>query len=164
MFRFPVFYSFLGLALWLAGLTSCGPAPEPGLPELDLQQSRAIADAAANDLIGDNPRDLLSRLDAGFHSMVSNQKEMEVVIQRMYGIYGKPLECDYKTSKSGTRVDGTWKRSKRDLFYAVKTTKYPIGKYFLKIEVVPNAQASLIDVAGFGFFEFKDNDIPDYLR
>jgi hypothetical protein len=155
---------FLGLVLCPAILSSCGPAPEPGLPELDLQQSRAIADAAANDLIGDNPKDLFKHLDAGFYSMVKDDKEMETVLQRMYGVYGKPLECDYKISKSGTRVDGTWKRSKRDLFYAVKTTKYPVGKYFLKIEVVPNAQSTVIDVAGFGFFEFKDGHIPDYLR
>ncbi len=152
------------MALGLACLSSC-KAPEPGLPELDLQKSRAIADAAANDLIGDNPKDLFNRLDAGFYSMVKDEKEMEKVIQRMYGAYGRPLECEYKISKSGTRIDGTWKRSKRVLYYAVKTTLYPKGKYFLKIEVVPNAQATLVDVSGFGFFEFKDGNIPsDFLR
>ena len=46
----------------------------------------------------------------------------------------------------------------------MKTTKYPKGKYFLKIEVVANAQATAIDVSGFGFFDFKDGNVPDYLR
>jgi hypothetical protein len=148
----------------LVGLSSCGPAPEPSLPELDLQQSRAISDAVANDLIGDNSIDLFKRLDEGFHALVKNDKETEAVIQKMYGLYGRPLECEYKVSKSGTRIDGTWKRSKRDFFYAVKTTQYPKGKYFLKIEVVANAQATAIDVSGFGFFDFKDGNVPDYLR
>ncbi len=151
------------MILW-AGLSSCGSSPEPGLPELDLQQARAVSDAAANDLIGDNSKDLFNRLDAGFSAMVRDEKDVEKVIQKIYGFYGRPLECDYKISKSGTRVDGTWKRSKRDFFYAAKTTKYPKGKYFLKIEVVANAQASSIDVSGFGFFDFKDGNIPDYLR
>jgi hypothetical protein len=163
LFRSPVLYSFLGL-LFLAGLSSCGPAPDPGLPLLDLQQSRAISDAAANDLIGDNAMDLFNRLDAGFYALVKDQKEMEGVIQKMYEAYGRPLECVYKISKSGTRIDGTWKRSKMDFFYAVKTTKYPMGKYFLKIEVVSNARETAIDVSGFGFFEFKDGKVPDYLR
>lgn len=154
----------MGLTIWLASLSSCGPAPDPGLPEIDLQQSRAISDAVANDLIGDNALDLFNRLDAGFYSLVRDQKEMEGVIQKMYGLYGRPLECEYKITKSGTRIDGTWKRSKREFFYAVKTTKYPKGKYFLKVEVVPNARATAIDVSGFGFFEFKDGKVPDYLR
>jgi hypothetical protein len=131
---------------------------------LDLQRSRAVADTVANDLIGDNPKDLFNHLDAGFYSLVRDDKEMEGVLQKMYGVYGRPQECEYKISKTGTRVDGTWKRPKRVFYYAVKTTLYPKGKYFLKIEVVPNAQATLIDVSGFGFFEFKDGNIPDYLR
>jgi hypothetical protein len=161
LFRFPYFLVFPVLA---SCFCSCGPVPEPGLPELDPGQSRAVADAVANDLIGNNSKDLFNHLDAGFYSIVRDEKEMETALQKMYGVYGQPLECDYKTAKSGTRVDGTWKRSKKDFFYAVKTTKYPKGKYFLKIEVVPNAQATMIDVSGFGFFEFKDDHIPDYLR
>ena len=163
MFRSLVLHSFLGLLL-LVGLSACGSAPEPGLPELDLQQSRAVSDAVANDLIGDNAMDLFKRMDAGFHALVKNEKDTEAVIQNMYELYGRPLECEYKIAKSGIRVDGTWKRSKRDFFYAVKTTLHPKGKYFLKIEVVANAQASAIDVSGFGFFNFKDGNVPDYLR
>jgi hypothetical protein len=136
----------------------------PPQAEVDYQQARVLSDAVADDLMKDNAKALFSRLDLGFHTIVRDEDDLEKVIKKMYGLYGKPLECSFKISKTGLRVDGPWKRPSRTFFYAVKTTRYPKGKYFLKVEVVQAFSGGFIDISGFGFFAFRDGMAPDYLQ
>ncbi len=138
---------------------------QPPLPEVDYFQAKALCDIVANDLIRKDAKDLFSRLDIGFRTIVRGPEDLQKVVEQMYGLYGRPQKCDYKVAQSGVRTDGTWQRSSQTFFYAVQTTKYPMGKYFLKIEIVTAFSGGTIDVSGFGFFTFdKGATVPDYLR
>jgi hypothetical protein len=140
------------------------PAPAPPVPPPDLAIAREISDAVARDLVEDDARELYGRLDVGFHMVVANQKDLEEELQKMYGLYGRPRTYDYKITKIGTRVDGPWKRASRTFLYAVSTSKYPRGKYFLQVEIVHDYEGQTTDVSGFGFFNFKDGVVPDILK
>jgi hypothetical protein len=146
-----------------AVLASCAKAPPP-VVLVDAQKARLLADQAANDLVRNNVKDLYSLLDSGFESMISGPADLEKVLAKMDSNYGRPLEWAFKISNAGYRVDGTWKRPKRTYYYAVRTSKYAMGKYFLRIEVVPSFKGDRIDISGFGIFDFKDGTVPSYLR
>ncbi|HJT23576.1 MAG TPA: hypothetical protein VJ873_03315 [bacterium] len=149
-------------AFFIAG---CGSKSDPPLPEIDFNKAKAISDAVADDLVRKDVNDLSDKLDVGFHAIVKGPDDLRKVVEKMYSLYGRPLKCDYKVAQSGVRTDATWKRSTRTFFYAVKTTRYPMGKYFLKIEVVSAFNGGFLDVSGFGFFTFKEGvEVPSYLR
>lgn len=150
-------------------LGSCGPTPDtqekPVVPLAEYSQARAMADAVANDLVQQDMKDLFQRLDVGFHMVVSGDKELANQVKKMEGMYGRLKEWRFKMSQTGVRKDGVWRRASRSFVYAVKTTKYPYGKYFLKVEIVPSYDGKgPIDVSGFGYFTFSDGMIPENLR
>lgn len=149
-------------ALFLAG---CGPKSEAPLPEIDFVKAKAISDSVADDLVREDVKDLSDKLDVGFTLVVKSPDDLKKVMEKMYGLYGRPLKCDYKVAQAGSRTDDQWKRPTRTFFYAVKTTKYPMGKYFLKVEVARSFNGGFLDVSGFGFFTFKEGAaVPNYLK
>jgi hypothetical protein len=152
--------------LWLAlSLSGCGGKTEPSLPEIDYNKAKAISDAAAQDFIKRDIKGLYQKLDVGFHLVVKGPDDLRAVMEKMYGLYGRPLKCDFKAAQAGMRTDDTLKRPTRTFLYAIKTTKYPEGKYFLKIEVVSAFNGGFLDVSGFGFFTFKEGaTVPNYLK
>lgn len=162
-------FGFLFLLSVLVTVKSQAPAPvamvPTPIPAGGFQQARDMSDAVANDLVQDDMKDLYPKLDVGFRMVISGEKDLKTEVDKMVKIYGHLKEWRFKIAKTGTRVDGAWRRSSRTFFYAVKTTKYPFGKYFLKIEIVPNYNtAGDIDVSGFGFFTYDNGAIPEYLK
>jgi hypothetical protein len=114
-----------------------------------------MADAVAKDLIKKNYQDLYNRLDLGFHTKVSNPKDLQKSVEDMYTVYGHPLELFYLANKTGIRKDGPWTRASRTFYYDLRTTKVPRGTYYLKVEIVTSYSGGFLDVSGFGFFKFK---------
>jgi len=146
-------------------LAGCGTQAPPPQPKIDFDKAKAISDAAVDNLVHKDMNALYSKLDVGFHLVVKNPEDLKGVVEKMYGAYGRPLKCDYKMAQSGMRTDDHWQRPTRTFFYAVKTTKYPVGKYFLKVEVVRAFDGGFLDVSGFGFFTFKEGtEVPNYLK
>lgn len=151
----------------LLGVLACGCGPnssEPPLPQVDYVKAKVLSDAVATDLVRGDAKDLDTRLDVGFRSVVRGPEDLQKVLVKMYGSYGHPLQWVFKIEQSGVRTDGPWRRSSLNFFYAVRTTKYPLGKYFLKVEAVNAFNGGPPDVSGFGFFSFKDDKVPDYLK
>lgn len=157
-------------ALFLAALPAlfaagCGSKSDTPIPEIDFDKAKAISDAVADDLVRKDIKDLSDKLDVGFTTIVKGPDDLRKVVEKMYGLYGRPLKCDYKVAQAGVRTDATWKRPTRTFYYAVKTTKYPMGKYFLKVEVARSFNGGFLDVSGFGFFTFKEGaPVPSYLK
>ena len=135
----------------------------PNGNSINYEQAKEISDQVANDLTQDNAKDLFGVLDEGFTTRVGNADELEKVLQDMYGQYGKPLSVQLKASQAGYRTDGALERPRRSFFYACVTTKYPLGQYFVKIEVVPSPDNAKLGTSGFGIITFS-NGIPDYLK
>ncbi len=143
----------------------CGPNPaEPPLPQVDYVKAKALSDAVAADLARGDAKDLDGRLDIGFRSVVRGPEDVRKVLGKMEESYGRPTRWVFKIEQPGVRTDGPWKRTSLSFFYEVQTTKYPLGKYFLKVEVVNAFTGGYPDVSGFGFFTFKDGNVPDYLK
>jgi hypothetical protein len=149
-------------ALFFSG---CGEKTKPPLPEIDYNKAKAVSDAAAQDFIKSDNNGLYQKLDVGFHLVVKGPDDLQAVMEKMYGLYGRPLKCDFKAAQAGLRTDNGVQRPTRTFIYAIKTTKYPEGKYFLKIEVVSAFDGGFLDVSGFGFFTFKEGaTVPNYLK
>lgn len=162
--RFAV-VRLLPLALLGFFLFGCGLQAPPPVPKIDFDKAKAISDGVADELVKKDINDLYQKLDVGFHLIVKGPGDLKGVVEKMDELYGNPLKYEYKMAQSGIRTDETWQRPTRTFFYAVKTTKYPMGKYFLKVEVVRAFDGGFLDVSGFGFFTFKEGtEVPDYLK
>ncbi len=161
----PLRLVFLGALLFCLGACGCGPhSSEPPLPQVDYVKAKALSDAVAADLVRGDAKDLDGRLDVGFRSVVRGPEDLQKVLEKMYGSYGRPTRWVFRVEQPGVRTDGPWKRVSLSFFYAVQTTQYPLGRYFLKVEVVNAFSGGPPDVSGFGFFTFKDGSVPDYLK
>ncbi|GEM_PF-1507800 len=146
-------------------LSGCGQQAEAPPPQIDYAKAKAVSDGAVDCILRKDSDGLYQKLDVGFHLVVKNPADVRAVLEKMDTLYGHPLKCDYKAAQAGLRTDETWKRPTRTFLYAVKTSKYPLGKYFLKIEVVRAFSSESLDVSGFGFFTFKEGtEAPSYLK
>ncbi len=155
-------YFVLGLLVTLF-LSACEEKAPPKMKPLEYIQSKSISDLIANDLIQNDVKDLYKHLDVGFQMVVKDEKDVAMVLDKMYAESGRPLEFDFKISQTGVRKDGSWERPSRTFWYTAKTTKFDKGKYFLKVEIVPAYGGSPLDTSGFGLLSFKDK-VPSYLQ
>jgi len=145
-------------------MTACGQKERP-IQEIDYVGSKLISDAAAQDLVASNSKDLMSRLDVGFTMLVKDENDLKKVLKKMDDEYGRPTEFLFKIAQPGIREDGAFKRPKRTFWYQVKTLKHPKGDYYLKVEVCRAFSSDTINVSGFGIFTFKDKSrVPDFLK
>jgi hypothetical protein len=94
--------------------------------------------------------------------VVSNEADLEKFLGGMNDQFGKPTSFEYRHSLDSRRVDGTWNRVSRVLWYSVETTKHPKGKYFLKVEIVADGSGKRLVTSGFGLLTFET--LPKFLR
>lgn len=142
-------------------LSSCGTGGEQ---PLEYKAARVVSDAVADALVKGDTHKLYSLLDVGFQTVVKNETEFKSQMVKMDAQFGQPVEFEYKHTQVGRRVDGVWNRPSRVFWYAVKTTKYPKGKYFLKVEIVPSGIGGRgMDTSGFGLLTF-DKKVPSFLQ
>lgn len=155
----------LPFLLWMLllplGTLSCGENA-PDLAPPDALDSKRMSDDVATDLVNVNSNNLYTKLDEGFNTMISKPADLQKVMEKMNAKYGMPLTCIYKTSQVSQRVDGPHVRPSRIFWYAVKTSKFPVGKYYLKVEVVRAINGQHPDISGFGFLSFPK--VPSFLR
>jgi hypothetical protein len=148
----------------LALSVSCGPRSEhPDGNTINYSGALNISDQVANDLIQDDSHDLFKVLDEGFTTRVNSVEELEKVLQTMYKQYGKPTFVQLKASQAGYRADGPHERPRRSFWYACATTKYQIGQYFIKVEVVPALDYDRLVTSGFGIIDYPQG-VPNYLK
>ncbi len=154
---------FFGAA-WVLLFSSCAQKSEhPDGITINYYHGLEVSDRVANDLIKDNAKDLFSILDEGFSTRLKTADELEHVLQDMFGQYGRPLKVTLKACETGYRADGLVERPRRSYFYTCGTTKYPLGKYFVKVEVVPSRDYMKLGVTGFGIVGFSGSP-PDFLK
>jgi hypothetical protein len=148
--------------IWALQGIGCGPVQPPPEP-LDLEQGKKLSDTVALDYFDDNSADLFQRLDAAFLTQVKGPDDLKKVLRHIRFLYGDPVAYDYQAATSGNRQEGYAEKPYLDFWYRLRTTRYPKGNYFLKIEVVRAQGASFQDVGGFGVLTF-DQDLPAYLQ
>jgi hypothetical protein len=153
-------FLFVGMLILLG--TGCGPVQPPPLP-LDLEQGKKLSDVVALDYFDNNSADLFQKLDAAFLTQVKGPNDLKKVLRHIRFLYGDPVAFDYQAATSGNRQEGYEEKPYLDFWYRLRTTRYPKGNYFLKIEIVRAQGAAFEDVGGFGVLTF-DQDLPSYLQ
>jgi hypothetical protein len=148
------------LALLPLGLGACREATPEFVPP-DAADSRKMSDGLAESMVKSDSNDIYTRLDEGFNTIVSKPADVQRVLNKMYADNGQPLEYKFIISQTAQRVDGPNIRPTRIFWYSVKTTKHPMGKYFIKVEVVKSLYGKHVDVSGFGIMTFEK--IPAFL-
>jgi hypothetical protein len=129
----------------------------PAESAIDSQKARMFSDSLVDDIIHDRRQDILAKLDVDFRKSTSPQS-FDTSIQAFIDIYGRPLECAYKSNFLGYKLDLGGKKPMRKFWYSAKTTKYPTG-YYLFVEVVPNGEA--LRTTGFGLVTFPMGAPPN---
>jgi hypothetical protein len=150
----------LGVVALLLGAGACGPVGHDR--PLEYKASRLVSDAVAGALVRGDTKSLFALLDTGFRTVVSNEGDLRKFLDGMDEKFGQPLEVDFKHSLDSRRVDGPFNRVSKVFWYAAKTTKYPKGKYFLKVEIVRSESGRDLVTSGFGLLTFQD--VPKFLQ
>ena len=146
--------------LLLLGVGACGPV---GFDRpLEYKPSRTVSDAVAGALVRGDTKSLFALLDTGFRTVVSSEGELQKFLDGMDEKFGRPQEIDFKHSLDSRRVDGPSNRVSKVFWYAVKTSKYPKGKYFLKVEIVQSDSGRALVTSGFGLLTFEKT--PKFLQ
>jgi hypothetical protein len=148
------------LMLLPLGLGACREKTPEFVPP-DATGSKKMSDGLAESLVRADSNDIFTRLDEGFNTIVSKPTDVQKVLNKMYKDNGQPLEYKFVTSQIAQRVDGPNIRPTRIFWYSVKTTKHPMGKYFIKVEIVKSLYGKHVDVSGFGIINF--DKIPAFL-
>jgi hypothetical protein len=157
-------YGWLAVFILGLSLSSCAQKTEhPDGITIDYNHGLDISNQAAKDLIDNNAKDLYALLDEGFALRLKNAEDLGKVLQDMFGQYGRPLKIQLKACETGYRADGSFERPRRSYYYSCYTTKFPVGKFFVKVEVVPSRDYMKLGVTGFGIVAFPQG-IPSFLK
>jgi hypothetical protein len=148
------------LLLLPLGLGACRERTPEFVPP-DAAESKVMSDGLAASLVKADSNDIYTRLDEGFNIIISKPADVQKVLNKMYADNGQPQEYKYITSQVAQRVDGPNIRPTRIFWYSVKTTKHPMGKYFIKVEIVKSLYGKHVDISGFGIMNF--DKIPAFL-
>ena len=139
----------------------CG-APPP--IEINVEQAKHLGDQVALDYFDNDSRDLYPKLDLGFKSKIHKESDLKEVLSHIRFLYGTPTAYDYKIATYGHRAMESGSKSYVDLWYILRTSQYPKGDHYLKIEVMQaEGTTALLDVAGLGVLNFPDG-LPSYLK
>jgi hypothetical protein len=163
-FRFSACLTLLSAWGLLTG--ACAPPAEqhPDGNSINFNQALELSNRVANDMVHESSKDLFSIMDPGFMARASGPKDVQDELNDIYRLYGRPVLINLKASQPGYRVDGLVERPKRSFWYACETTKYPMGKYFLKVEVVPDRIDMMrLETSGFGLITYPKG-IPYFLQ
>ncbi len=150
-------------ALFLSGLmalSGCGHPPPVGI---NLDQAKAFADKVALDYFDNNSDDLYPKLDIGFRSQVHNAGDLKKVLEHIRALYGKPQSYDFKIATYGNHSTESGPKPFVNIWYILKTDKYPKGDYYLKIQAVEADGATFLDLGGIGVLNFPEG-LPNYLK
>ncbi len=146
--------------LFVLILAGCGNPPPVGI---NLDQAKAFADKVALDYFDNNSDDLYPKLDIGFRGQVHNAGDLKKVLDHIRSLYGKPQSYDFKIATYGNHPTQSGPKPFVNIWYILKTDKYPKGDYYLKIQAVQADGATFLDLGGIGVLNFPDG-LPTYLK
>lgn len=129
---------------------------------IDLNQAREYSDGVVSDLLADRHKELRARMENTFQQSVS-EADIPRTLEQLHDAYGgKPLEAEFKSHEVGERLymDGS-RKPLRKFWYAVRTTRAPMGTYYLIVEIVP--EGSRLAAVQFSIASFA-NGAPAHLR
>jgi hypothetical protein len=108
---------------------------------VEASKARELADSFVQSVLRDRYAAVRASMERAFRDAVP-EAGMRSALDRMYQVYGKPLEAEYKMQEEGYRLypDGTRKPMQK-VWYAIRTAEHAKGKYFLFVEVVPDGKS-----------------------
>ena len=127
---------------------------------VDLEASRALSDALANDLIGARRTEIRAKTERAFQDVV-NQNQLGSMLDQMNESYGNPLVFKFRQTEVGIRAYDWGTKPMRKFWYAAKTTRHDEGSHFLVVEVVGDGDH--LAIASFAIVNFPVG-VPPNLR
>jgi len=102
------------------------------------EKARRLSDSIVDNLVRDSRTDLRAKMERGMRDYY-DEKSFSSIVDQMFGMYGKPLEAEYKMDDVGSKTypDGQSKPM-RKFWYSVRTTKHEKGSHYLFVEIVPD--------------------------
>ena len=140
--------------------TGCHRSLNAAGEKLDPDEARRFSNDFVGLIVADKPADIWQKMEARLRRDLA-ETQMRATLDRVYAQYGgKPLEAEYKSESSGEKVylDGTTKPM-RKFWYAVRTETHAKGKYYLFVEVVPDA--GRLACTGFSIVSFPGGPPPE---
>lgn len=70
------------------------------------------------------------------------EKDMKPLAEKVYSIYGKPLDAEFKNGEIGYRMyENGVRKPMRKFWYAVRTSEHEKGTAFLFTEIIPDGKS-----------------------
>ncbi len=108
---------------------------------IDPRKARELSDSVVKDIIADRYDRLRQKMEQAFRDGVP-EKDMKPLAEKVYSIYGKPLEAEFKNEEIGYRIYENGERTPmRKYWYAVRTSKHDKGTAFLFTEIIPDGES-----------------------
>jgi hypothetical protein len=105
---------------------------------IDHERARTHSDSIADRLLKNDRPMLRNAMEKGFRDYYDDAA-FGSLIDQMFGMFGKPLDVEYKMDELGRKTgSGGYDKPMRKFWYATRTTKYEKGAVFLTVEVVPD--------------------------
>lgn len=127
---------------------------------IDAKKAREFSDNLAKAIIEDRYREIYSKMEKPFRDAIA-EKDLPQTLEKLYAVYGKPSEVEYKMTDVGFEMRNDQKRPVHKNWYAVKTSKVEKGTYFLFIDIVPNGD--FLTCSSFAIVNFPQG-IPSQLK
>jgi hypothetical protein len=126
-----------------------------------LEMSHSFADSLVADLMNRRELAVRTRMTNAFQ-VAASQTQFLAQMHILYEKYGNITSYLYKVTESTPANDGLREQhAARRVWYAVTTTRYPRGDYFLFVDIVVEGERLACD--GFSFVTFPGG-APEELK
>jgi len=114
------------------------PTSTPLPYEFDRTKAKSISDSIVDELIKNERDALFSKMETEFRNYY-NKDAFDGIIDKMFGMFGSPIEAEFKKAGQGRRVgSGGYDKPMIKHWYAVRTSKHDYGSHFIFVEIVPD--------------------------
>jgi predicted small lipoprotein YifL len=108
---------------------------------IDPKKAHEFSDGVVQAILEDRYGELRQKMEQAFRDAVS-EKDMKPIVEKVYSMYGKPLEAEFKNEEIGYRMYENGERKPlRKYWYVVRTSKHEKGTAFLFTEIVPDGES-----------------------
>jgi hypothetical protein len=120
---------------------SSGSTDTPGPSSISQSEGRALADKFAAYLIAGDTASLYALLNTPYRESTTLA---DTHPEELYVLSGKPVEAQFKMDEAGTTTSGSGAEPMRKYWYALRTSRYQKGTYFLIVEVTAESQGLVV--------------------
>ena len=157
-----VMVRFIALAFAVSAI--CAVGKDKPSASSERASAKAVAESFMSDLVGNQIRKALDRMEPEFVAAAGGRTDAEKVVIKLFDYCGRPLDSEFKHDEIGFKLSANGrKKPMRKFYYAASTNQHPKGVCFFAVEVVPGDKGGF-QVTTFGPLMVVSGQLPDFLR